>query len=77
MFKPLALLLSKVVANGTLAVETHDGATHTFGDGIPPRIAIRLTDRRTEHQLALNPNLAESGNARQILSSIESELAKR
>jgi tetratricopeptide (TPR) repeat protein len=27
--------------------------------------------------IALNPNLAESGNARQILSSIESELAKR
>jgi cyclopropane-fatty-acyl-phospholipid synthase len=58
MFRPLRLLLGTVVMRGTLSVETSDGATHQFGDDTPPRVAIRLLDRRLERQIALNPNLA-------------------
>ncbi len=58
MFKPLHLLFEKVVVHGSLEVQTSDGVTHTFGDGRPPRVALRLIDRRLERQLALNPNLA-------------------
>ncbi len=58
MFKPLQLLLDRIVQHGTLEVETHDGAVHTFGDGRDPRVAIKLMDHRLASQLALNPNLA-------------------
>lgn len=58
MFKPLHLLLDKIVAHGTLDVRTCDGATSRFGDGKAPRVSIRLLDRQIERQLALNPNLA-------------------
>lgn len=57
MFKPLSVILEHIVSHGSLAVETADGIVHTFGDGQPPRVAIKLTDRRLERQLALNPNL--------------------
>ena len=58
MFKPLQLLLDKVVTHGSLLVETADGASHHFGDGAGPRVAMRLMDRKLERQIALNPNLA-------------------
>lgn len=57
MFKPLHLLLERVIEAGTLTVETHDGAVCRFGNGHRPHISIRLADRRLERQLALNPNL--------------------
>jgi len=57
MFKPLALLLDRIVSRGTLLVETSDGAQHRFGDGKEPRVAIKLMDRALERQIALNPNL--------------------
>jgi cyclopropane-fatty-acyl-phospholipid synthase len=58
MFKPLRILLEKVVSKGTLSVTAADGKNYTFGDGASPRVAIRLADRALERQLALNPNLA-------------------
>ena len=58
MFKPLHVLFEEIVVHGTLEVETSNGATHRFGDGQPPRVALHLNDRRLERQLALNPNLA-------------------
>ena len=58
MFKPLHVLLDKVVTQGTLSVETSDGAVHRFGNGASPRVAMRLADRRLERQLALTPQLA-------------------
>ncbi len=58
MFKPLHVLLDRVIATGTLTVETHDGAVTRFGDGQAPHVSIRLADSRLERQLALNPNVA-------------------
>jgi len=57
MFKPLRLLLDRIVSRGTLTLETADGATCTFGDGHPPRVAVKLMDHRLERQIALDPNL--------------------
>ena len=58
MFKPLELLLASIIGTGTLRVTTAAGRVHTFGDGRPPAVAIRLGDRHLERQMALNPNLA-------------------
>ncbi len=57
MFKPLHLLLDRIVRRGTLVIETADGAIVSFGDGRPPRVSIKLLDSRLERQIALNPNL--------------------
>ncbi len=58
MFKPLAVLLDQLISTGTLEVVTHDGMRHSFGNGAPPRVAMRLVDSRLERELALDPNLA-------------------
>ena len=58
MFKPLQLLLDQIVTHGSLVVETADGSVHRFGDGAGSKVAMRLTDRKLERQIALNPNLA-------------------
>jgi cyclopropane-fatty-acyl-phospholipid synthase len=58
MFKPLALILRRIVARGDLTFITHKGARHTFGDGTGRRVVVRLADRRIERQLALDPQLA-------------------
>ncbi|MEZ5855260.1 MAG: cyclopropane-fatty-acyl-phospholipid synthase family protein [Hyphomicrobiaceae bacterium] len=58
MFKPLALILDRLITDGTLEVVTHDGSQHTFGNGAPPRVAMRLADSHLERELALDPNLA-------------------
>ncbi|MDX2158763.1 MAG: cyclopropane-fatty-acyl-phospholipid synthase family protein [Hyphomicrobiaceae bacterium] len=58
MFKPLALLLGKLISHGTLEVLTSDGRRRRFGDGSPPQVAIRLSDRSLEREIALDPNLA-------------------
>ncbi len=53
----IATLIGKLVRTGHLEVETAYGATHTFGDGSGPRLAVRLADRAAERQLVLNPAL--------------------
>ncbi len=58
MFKPLHILLDRIVRRGSLTVQTADGAAFSYGDGREPRVAIKLMDRRLERQIALNPNLA-------------------
>ena len=58
MFKPLALILRRIVARGDLTFITHKGVRHTFGDGAGRRVVVRLADRRLERQLALDPQLA-------------------
>ena len=58
MFKPLHLLLSRVVTHGTLTVVDASGTSFEFGDGRGPRVAIRCLDAKLERQIALNPNLA-------------------
>ncbi len=56
-FSPLDLFLRRIIANGRLTVAYADGSTRDYGDGSAPALCIRLTDRRVEWQLALDPRL--------------------
>lgn len=58
MFTLLDILLRRIVRRGSLALIDADGTTHRYGDGAPPAIAVRLTDRRLERQLVRDPQLA-------------------
>jgi hypothetical protein len=58
MFKPLEILLRRIVEHGDLSLITHDGKTFRFGDGEGPAVVARLADRKLERQLALDPHLA-------------------
>ncbi|MFV0298728.1 MAG: class I SAM-dependent methyltransferase [Hyphomicrobiaceae bacterium] len=58
MFRPLELILNRLITAGTLVVETHAGEVFTFGNGEPPCVAMKLMDHRLERELALDPNLA-------------------
>ncbi len=58
MFKPLEVLLRRIVERGNLSLITHNGKTFRFGDGQGAAVVARLTDRRIERQLALDPHLA-------------------
>ncbi|HEX2843073.1 cyclopropane-fatty-acyl-phospholipid synthase family protein [Hyphomicrobium sp.] len=58
MLKPLSHLLSTVVRDGNLTCIDSEGAEHRFGNGEGPLVAIRLTDRRFERHLALDPEMA-------------------
>ncbi len=51
-------LLGKLVRKGCLEVETADGSIHILGDGVGPRLGIRLLDRAAERELLLDPELA-------------------
>jgi cyclopropane-fatty-acyl-phospholipid synthase len=39
-------------------VETADGVTETFGDGVGPRVAVKVLDRSAEWRLMFNPALS-------------------
>ena len=58
MFTLLDILLRRIVRRGSLALIDAGGTTHRYGDGAPPAIAVRLTDRRLERQLVRDPQLA-------------------
>jgi cyclopropane-fatty-acyl-phospholipid synthase len=58
MFLPLQKLLSRVVRSGDLTFVDCEGKSYCFGDHTGPSIQIRLADRRTERQLALDPEMA-------------------
>ena len=58
MFKLLDVLLHRLVHFGTLTVTDSGGAAHRYGDGEPPHVAVRVTDRRLERHLAVDPELA-------------------
>ena len=57
MFKPLEILLRRIVEHGNLSLITHGGQTVAFGDGTGSPVVARLADRRLERQLALDPHL--------------------
>jgi cyclopropane-fatty-acyl-phospholipid synthase len=57
MFKPLEILLRRIVERGNLSLITHDGKTRRFGDGDGPAVVARLMDRQIERELALDPHL--------------------
>jgi cyclopropane-fatty-acyl-phospholipid synthase len=55
MFIPI---LKRFVREGSLRVIDAAGRSHAVGDGTKPRATIRLTSKRLEYTLALNPSLA-------------------
>lgn len=58
MFRPLRYILQRTVKTGQLRLTDANGRAYAFGNhGVPP-VAARITDKRTEWQLALNPPLA-------------------
>jgi cyclopropane-fatty-acyl-phospholipid synthase len=57
MFKPLEILLRRIVEHGNLTLITHAGQAVTFGDGTGLPVVARLADRWLERQLALDPHL--------------------
>jgi cyclopropane-fatty-acyl-phospholipid synthase len=58
MFSPLWPTLRALVASGDLHITDANGGVHVFGDGAAPRVAVRLSSRLVEWQLALDPTLA-------------------
>jgi cyclopropane-fatty-acyl-phospholipid synthase len=53
----LSRLLNTFVRTGTLRLHDAGGTLHTFGDGGPPQVTIRLHERSLHWRLALNPEL--------------------
>ncbi len=58
MFKPLHILLSRIVVSGDVVFVDSEGAPHRFGDGTGPPVRVALRDRRLERELVLDPELA-------------------
>jgi cyclopropane-fatty-acyl-phospholipid synthase len=58
MFKLLDILLRRIVRNGDLTFIDADGTAHRYGNGSGPLIEVRVHDKRLEHQLVLDPQLA-------------------
>jgi len=58
MFTLLDILLRRIVLRGSLQLIDADGIAHGYGDGGPPRVSVRLADRRLERQLVRDPPLA-------------------
>jgi cyclopropane-fatty-acyl-phospholipid synthase len=55
---PIHAFLRRVIVTGSLQVERSCGSVIAVGDGAGQPIAMRFADRRAEHQLMLNPELA-------------------
>lgn len=55
---PLWLLLKRIIKSGNLRLIDASGTSHVFGDGKGAEIVARLSTRRTEWELAIDPNLA-------------------
>ena len=57
MFHPLVTILERTITTGNLRLIDSDGCAYGFGDhkGVP--VVARITDKRTERQLAFNPPL--------------------
>ncbi len=58
MFRPLRRILERTVTTGYLRLVDADGRAYEFGDHNGTPVIARITDKRTEWQLALNPPLA-------------------
>lgn len=58
MFRPLRHMLDQTIATGHLNVIDADGRNCGFGDHSRRPVVVRIADRPTERQLALNPTLA-------------------
>jgi cyclopropane-fatty-acyl-phospholipid synthase len=58
MFRLLRYILDRTITTGHLDLIDADGRNYGFGDHSEPPVVVRITDRHTERQLALNPALA-------------------
>jgi cyclopropane-fatty-acyl-phospholipid synthase len=58
MSAPFGAYLRRLVRTGRLEVETADGTTQRFGDGVGPPVGVKLLDRAAEWRLMLNPALS-------------------
>lgn len=58
MFRLLDVLLRRLVPHGDLTVVDAGGVVRRYGDGTGPSVRVRLTDRRLERHLILDPQLA-------------------
>jgi len=58
MFRPLRYMFDRTITTGHLNLIDAEGRNHSFGDhsGVP--VIARITDKRTERLIALNPMLA-------------------
>jgi cyclopropane-fatty-acyl-phospholipid synthase len=53
----LARLLDRLVTTGSLRLVDAHGRSYAFGNGAPPRVAMRLTDPALHWKLAVHPRL--------------------
>ena len=51
-------MFRRLIRIGSLRVVDANGCTHDYGDGITPRVTLRLHDRASHWQLYLRPSLA-------------------
>ncbi len=58
MFRPLSYVLERTVTTGHLKMIAADGSVCEFGDRTGSPVIARISDKRTERQLALNAPLA-------------------
>jgi cyclopropane-fatty-acyl-phospholipid synthase len=58
MFRPLSYVLERTVTTGHLKMIAADGRVCEFGDRTGSPVIARISDKRTERQLALNAPLA-------------------
>ena len=58
MFRPLDLVLRRVVSAGNLELVDARGRSHRYGDGAGPPVLARIADRWLERRLILDPRLA-------------------
>jgi cyclopropane-fatty-acyl-phospholipid synthase len=58
MFRLLDILLHRIVRSGSLTYIDAGGTAHRYGDGCGRDVVVRITDKRLERQLVLDPQLA-------------------
>jgi cyclopropane-fatty-acyl-phospholipid synthase len=58
MYRPLDLLLRRIVRTGDLTLIDSQGVPQRYGDGGGPPIVVRIADKRLEWRLLLDPHLA-------------------
>jgi len=58
MFRPLRHAFDRIVTTGYLRLIDPEGRAHAFGERSGAPVVARITDRRTERLLFLNPTLA-------------------
>jgi cyclopropane-fatty-acyl-phospholipid synthase len=57
MYRPLDLLLRRIVHTGDLNLIDAHGKWHRYGDGTGSSVVVRLADNWLEHRLVLDPQL--------------------